>query len=167
MLDALVANGVRDSQADPHIGVMRMAWSTYLSQSPLRDARGFEPVSGRLPWGTFIVNVSGSFLLGLFVTLLGERFAVAPWVRASLTIGFLGAYTTFSTLSLESYRLLEGRSYALAGATWPAASPPVCSRSMVASCWGGRSDEDRGRGSCCASSSVSPTAGTASRSTRR
>ena len=68
------------------------------------------------PWGTFVVNVSGSFVLGLLVTLLGERFAVAPWIRASLTIGFLGAYTTFSTLSLESYRLLEGRSYALAGA---------------------------------------------------
>jgi fluoride exporter len=43
------------------------------------------------------------------------RVALAPWVRASLTIGFLGAYTTFSTLSLESYRLLEARSYALAG----------------------------------------------------
>ena len=55
-----------------------------------RRARSF-------PWGTFVVNVSGSFLLGLLVTLLGERFAVAPWVRASLTIGFLGAYTTFST----------------------------------------------------------------------
>jgi len=72
--------------------------------------------AGSFPWGTFVVNVSGSFLLGLLITLLGERFAVAPWVRASLTIGFLGAYTTFSTLSLESYRLLEGRSYALAGA---------------------------------------------------
>ena len=72
--------------------------------------------AGSFPWGTFVVNVSGSFLLGLLVTLLGERFAVAPWVRASLIIGFLGAYTTFSTLSLESYRLLEGRSYALAGA---------------------------------------------------
>jgi CrcB protein len=72
--------------------------------------------AGSFPWGTFVVNVSGSFLLGLLVTLLGERFAVAPWVRASLTIGFLGAYTTFSTLSLESYRLLEGRSYAPAGA---------------------------------------------------
>jgi CrcB protein len=68
------------------------------------------------PWGTFAVNVSGSFLLGLVATLLGERLAVAPWVRASLAIGFLGAYTTFSTLSLESYRLLESRSYGLAGA---------------------------------------------------
>jgi CrcB protein len=47
---------------------------------------------------------------------LSERLAVAPWVRASASIGFLGAYTTFSTLSLESYRLLEARSYSLAGA---------------------------------------------------
>ena len=72
--------------------------------------------AGGFPWGTFAVNISGSFLLGLTVTLLGERLTVAPWVRASVAIGFLGAYTTFSTLSLESYRLLEGRSYALAGA---------------------------------------------------
>jgi CrcB protein len=72
--------------------------------------------AGAFPWGTFVVNVSGSFLLGLSVTLLGERLAVAPWLRAAVAIGFLGAYTTFSTLSLESYRLLETRSYALAGA---------------------------------------------------
>ena len=68
------------------------------------------------PWARFVVNVTGSFLLGLVVTLLGERVAVAPWVPSSLAIGFLGAYTTFSTLSLESYRLLEARSYVLAGA---------------------------------------------------
>lgn len=68
------------------------------------------------PWGTFAVNVSGSFLLGLVFTLFGERFTVAPWVRGAIAIGFLGAYTTFSTLSLESYRLLETRSYALAAA---------------------------------------------------
>jgi CrcB protein len=72
-----------------------------------RRAAGF-------PWGTFIVNVSGSFLLGVVFTLLGERLTVAPWVRASIAIGFLGAYTTFSTLSLETYRLLESRSVALA-----------------------------------------------------
>jgi CrcB protein len=72
--------------------------------------------AGSFPWATFVVNVSGSFLLGLVVTLLGERMAVAPWVRSALAIGFLGAYTTFSTLSLESYRLLEARSYLLAGA---------------------------------------------------
>src|ERR671937_1992757 len=70
------------------------------------------------PWGTFVVNVSGSFALGFVVTLLGERLAVASWLRAALAIGFLGAYTPFSTLSLESYRLLESRSEeGLAGAT--------------------------------------------------
>ena len=72
--------------------------------------------AGSFPWGTFVVNVSGSFLLGVVFTLLTERAAHAPWVRASVSIGFLGAYTTFSTLSLESYRLLETRSYSLAGA---------------------------------------------------
>jgi len=72
--------------------------------------------SSPFPWGTFVVNVSGSFLLGVTVALLGDRLAVAPWLRATVAIGFLGAYTTFSTLSLESYRLLETRSYALAGA---------------------------------------------------
>jgi fluoride exporter len=43
-----------------------------------------------------------------------ERWAVAPWVRSSLTIGFLGAYTTFSTLMLESYRLGSDRELGLA-----------------------------------------------------
>ena len=68
------------------------------------------------PWGTFVVNVSGAFLLGFVVTVLGERLAVGSWLRATVAIGFLGAYTTFSTLMLESYRLVETRSYALAGA---------------------------------------------------
>ena len=70
--------------------------------------------AGAFPWGTFVVNVSGSFVLGLLFTLLTERWLVAPWLRSTLTIGFLGAYTTFSTLSLESYRLLEDGAYGLA-----------------------------------------------------
>jgi fluoride exporter len=68
---------------------------------------------GGFPWGTFAVNVSGSFLLGLLFALLAGRAAVDPWLRSSLTVGLLGAYTTFSTFSLESYRLLEDGSYAL------------------------------------------------------
>jgi CrcB protein len=66
------------------------------------------------PWGTFVINVSGSFLLGLAFTLLTERYRIDPWLRSGLTIGFLGAYTTFSTLSLETYRLLEDGAYGLA-----------------------------------------------------
>jgi CrcB protein len=72
--------------------------------------------AGAFPWGTFAVNVSGSFLLGLAFTLLTERLAVAPWTRSALMIGFIGSYTTFSTLSLETYRLAEDGAWALAAA---------------------------------------------------
>src|SRR5438093_12291835 len=68
------------------------------------------------PWGTFVVNVSGALLLGFLFTLLTERMTVAPWIRSTVAIGFLGAYTTFSTLSYETYRLLEARAYGLAAA---------------------------------------------------
>ena len=69
---------------------------------------------GAFPWGTFVVNISGSFVLGLLFTLLTERMSVDPWLRSALTIGFLGAYTTFSTLSLETYRLLSDGALGLA-----------------------------------------------------
>ncbi len=68
------------------------------------------------PWGTFVVNVSGSFVLGLLFTILTERSTAPPWFRSTVSIGFVGAYTTFSTLSLETFRLVEDGAYALAGA---------------------------------------------------
>ena len=71
-------------------------------------------VSSAFPWGTFVVNVTGAFVLGALFTLLTERWLAAPWLRSALTIGFLGAYTTFSTLSFESYRLLEDGALRLA-----------------------------------------------------
>jgi CrcB protein len=71
---------------------------------------------GAFPWGTFVVNISGAFVLGLVFTLATERWGLAPWLRSALTIGFLGAYTTFSTLSFETYRLAADRAYALAAA---------------------------------------------------
>jgi CrcB protein len=68
-------------------------------------------VSRRLPtsfpWGTFVVNVSGALVLGFILTLMTEQLTTAPWLRSALAIGFLGAYTTFSTLTYETYRLLE------------------------------------------------------------
>ena len=69
---------------------------------------------GAFPWGTFVVNVSGAFALGFLFVLLTEKLTVDPWLRSSLTIGFLGAYTTFSTLSFESYRLIEDGAIGLA-----------------------------------------------------
>jgi len=72
--------------------------------------------TGAFPWGTFVVNISGAFVLGFLFTVLTERVTVAPWVRGGVTIGFLGAYTTFSTLSFETYRLVEDRALAIAAA---------------------------------------------------
>jgi len=69
---------------------------------------------GAFPWGTFVVNISGAFALGLIFTLATERWGLPAWLRSALTIGFLGAYTTFSTFSLETYRLVEDGAYGLA-----------------------------------------------------
>ncbi len=68
------------------------------------------------PWGTFAVNMSGAFVLGLLMTLMTEQLTTASWVRSALTIGLVGAYTTFSTLSYETYRLLEDGAVGLAAA---------------------------------------------------
>src|SRR5205823_8162208 len=69
---------------------------------------------GAFPWGTFVVNISGCFALGLLVTLLTERFLPHPHLRTAVTVGFVGAYTTFSTFAYESLRLGEDGAVALA-----------------------------------------------------
>ncbi len=60
-----------------------------------------------LPWGTFLVNISGSLLLGL-LTGLSTSGQLPTGAKDVLAVGFCGAYTTFSTFSFETLRLLEG-----------------------------------------------------------
>lgn len=67
------------------------------------------------PWGTLLVNVTGSFALGLLFILLTERTGASATTRLAVTTGFLGAYTTFSTFSLETARLLEDGAFGQAG----------------------------------------------------
>jgi CrcB protein len=59
------------------------------------------------PFGTFVINVSGSLAVGLLLSLLSAQFDGAPDVRLLLATGFLGAYTTFSTFTYETIALLR------------------------------------------------------------
>ncbi len=69
-----------------------------------------------LPYGTFAVNILGAFLLGL-VMEFGVRSALLPVsLRTGLAIGFLGGFTTFSTFSYETFRLLEEGNFFVATA---------------------------------------------------
>ena len=67
------------------------------------------------PLGTFVINVSGSFLIGLLMTLMAERFTENPQWRLLLVVGFLGTYTTFSTFEYETGALLKDGEWLYAG----------------------------------------------------
>ena len=73
-----------------------------------------ERFAGAFPLGTLVINMSGSLLLGLLFALAVDEARLPSEVRPALMIGFLGAYTTFSTLMLESWRLVEDGALALA-----------------------------------------------------
>ncbi|MES9926112.1 MAG: fluoride efflux transporter CrcB [Candidatus Thiodiazotropha endolucinida] len=69
---------------------------------------GIYSLLGRgFPYGTLVVNVLGSLVMGFLYVLLLERTIVSPEMRGALLIGFLGAFTTFSTFSIETLNLLE------------------------------------------------------------
>ncbi len=67
---------------------------------------------GRFPLGTFFINVSGSFLIGVLMTLFTERFHPHPNWRLFLVVGVLGGYTTFSSFEYETYQAVRD------GARW-------------------------------------------------
>ncbi len=69
---------------------------------------------GAFPWGTFAVNALGSFALGFLFVWLLERSSAGELARLFITVGMLGAFTTFSTYSLESVRLVQSGALLLA-----------------------------------------------------
>ena len=69
---------------------------------------------GDLPWGTVVVNVTACLLLGILFTVTTERVVVSPSMRLAITTGFVGSYSTFSTLVLDSVRLAQGGAVAFA-----------------------------------------------------
>lgn len=70
---------------------------------------------GDHPWGTFFVNVSGCLVMGVATALLNERFPASAQFRYLVMIGFLGAYTTFSTFALDAFRAHTAGASVLAG----------------------------------------------------
>ena len=63
------------------------------------------------PWGTFIVNIAGSFLIGIFLGISEKGAVMSPEWRIFLTIGICGGFTTFSSLSNETFILLQSRDW--------------------------------------------------------
>jgi len=61
----------------------------------------------KFPFPTFLINVSGSFLIGLFLILLTDWFEPPGALRLAIIVGFLGAFTTFSTFEMEIYGLIK------------------------------------------------------------
>jgi fluoride exporter len=95
------------------------------------NALVFSVFGGRLPLGTLFVNVVGSIAMGVFYVLIVERHILpGPW-REFIMIGLLGAFTTFSTFSLDSLSLWESGHVALAG-TYIVLSVVLCIGGLLA-----------------------------------
>jgi len=69
---------------------------------------------GGFPWGTLTVNLVGCFLFGLIWGLIQERLSITPEMQVTLLVGFMGAFTTFSTFAFETQHLLRDQQWGLA-----------------------------------------------------
>ena len=72
-------------------------------------------LGSRFPYGTFVINVTASFLIGFIMTLLAERAHWSPNWRYLLVAGFLGGYSTFSTFEFETFRVFQDSELLIAG----------------------------------------------------
>ena len=70
---------------------------------------GVSRIAQPFPAATFVINITGSFIIGFFLTLVAERVPINPHIRLAIAVGFVGAYTTFSTFEYETARLIEGK----------------------------------------------------------
>lgn len=93
--------------------------------------------SAVFPTATFLINVSGCFLIGAFASAAASHAGWSPGWRLLFPIGFVGAYTTFSTYQLEIFRLLERGEWAL-GLLYFAASNLAGFAGIAAGLWAGK-----------------------------
>jgi fluoride exporter len=90
-----------------------------------------ETFGSRFPWGTIIINVSGSLILAVFVAYAFNHSTLDPRLRLLLAVGFCGAYTTFSTYAVESVALLQAGDW-MAGVGNIIVTNLICIMSVVA-----------------------------------
>jgi CrcB protein len=67
------------------------------------------------PWGTLVVNMAGCFLFGLVWSLAEQRWTISSEVRTIILVGFMGAFTTFSSFAFETAQLMRDAEWLLAG----------------------------------------------------
>ncbi len=74
-------------------------------------------IAGRMgasfPYGTFVINLTASFIIGFFLAFAEDRAGVSPYWRLFIAVGFVGGYSTFSTYEYESIRLLQDGEFLL------------------------------------------------------
>jgi CrcB protein len=90
------------------------------------------------PWGTLFVNVAGSLVMGILVEIMALKLNTTQDMRAFLTVGLLGGFTTFSAFSLDAMVLFE-RKEVLTSAVYVAVSVCLSLAALVAGLWGTRS----------------------------
>jgi CrcB protein len=92
------------------------------------------PAWSGFPYGIFFVNVTGGLVMGILTEAMALKFSVTPEVRAFLTTGVMGGYTTFSTFSLEAALLIERHDYGQA-ALYIAGSALLSVAALFAGLW--------------------------------
>jgi len=80
------------------IGAIGRAYTTHLANTLFKSP---------FPWGTSIVNLTGSFILGVLVALISLKLVNNPFLKSLFTTGMMGAFTTYSTFAVESFFLLD------------------------------------------------------------
>ena len=91
------------------IGAVLGANARYLIGGWVADRLG-----ASFPYGTLLINLTGSFLLGMILAIVSQRASAPIWVRTGLAVGLIGSYTTFSTFGAETYSMLSTGSLLLA-----------------------------------------------------
>lgn len=103
-----------------------------LARAVLSEVVGSTP--GHWPWPTFVVNIVGAFLLGYFTTRLLERLPLSSYRRPALGTGLCGGLTTFSTMQVETVKMLQAHYYGLAVAYTVASIGAGLAAVYLASC---------------------------------